>query len=192
MKNMLIATLLLLTLSACQHAPDDDAHNRVLIANGIMLPLALPNSSFTTTQKVTAQYRDTQHTLLMQVQTSPQSLVMAGLAPSGTRLFSLRFDGHAVETWQSPLFSLAQFSASTFDVRYVLADFELTAFDHIELQKKLPRDALLTDTIDPQGVRVRELQRRNGDVVIHIEYRNTQTQYCHRERHYCLHIETLP
>jgi len=190
-KKILFAVWLLLTLSACQHAPVENNPNRVVIAKDITLQLLLPKNRFTTTQKITAQYNNTQHTVLMQVQASPQAIVMAGLAPSGTRLFSLRFDGNTTDTWQSPLFSLQQVSSAHFDARYALADFELATLDNADLQSALPKNARLTDTIS-NGMRVRELRRRNGEVLIHIEYRGLNTQYCHRERHYCLQIETLP
>ena len=192
MKKIFLVTWIFLALSACQHAPVEKNPNRVAIAKDITLQLLLPKNNFTTTQKITAQYSNTQHTLLMQVQASPQTIVMAGLAPSGTRLFSLHFDGNTIDTWQSPLFSLQQVSSAHFDARYALADFELTTLDHVDLQSALSQNALLTDTIDNNGVRVREVRRRNGDVLIHIEYRDLQTQYCHRERHYCLQIEILP
>ncbi|HNL92771.1 MAG TPA: hypothetical protein PKH01_07710, partial [Pseudomonadales bacterium] len=59
------------------------------------------------------------------------------------------------------------------------------------LQSALSRQAQLIDNTK-NGIRTRELRRQNGDTVIHIEYRATQTEYCHRERHYCLLIENLP
>ncbi len=203
MKNLtaLITTAMLLILSACQHAPEPLPSNTIAIADGITLQLTLPEKNFTATQKITARYRnpeataksaqENQHTLLMQVQATPHKIVMAGLAPSGTRLFSVQFDGNTTEVWKSPLFSLQQINSNTFDARYALADFELTAFEHNALQRALSPDALLIDTVK-NGVRKRELQRRNGETIIHIEYRATQTEYCHRERHYCLLIENLP
>jgi len=201
MNKILLLLALCLVLPACQHAPEPLPSNTVAIADDITLRLALPAQRFTATQKITARYRkpeaaqkaaqESQHTLLMQVQASPHKIVMAGLAPSGTRLFSLTFDGNNFDTWQSPLFSLQQIAAQSFDARYALADFELTAFDHNALQHALSPDALLIDTVK-NGMRLRELRRSNGEVVIHIEYRGAQTQYCHRERHYCLLIENLP
>lgn len=201
-QKRLVAFVLLLMLTACQHAPHDEDKNRIAIANDITLQLLLPKNSFTATQKITARYRDpqkkesaaqeSQHTLLMQVQASPKNIVMAGLAPSGTRLFSLQFDGNNTETWRSPLFSLQQITTRSFDARFALADFELTAFPLTELQSALSRHAQLTEQVNAQGVRVRELRHDNGDIVIRVEYRQTETQYCHRERHYCLLIENLP
>ena len=204
MKNLtaLITTAMLLILSACQHAPEPLPSNTIAIADGITLQLTLPEKNFTATQKITARYRnpeataksaqENQHTLLMQVQATPHKIVMAGLAPSGTRLFSVQFDGNTTEVWKSPLFSLQQISSNTFDARYALADFELTSFPIPELQAALSGNAQLSEDIDAQGVRVRELRSSNGVVVIRAEYRQTETQYCHRERHYCLLIENLP
>ena len=201
MNKILLLLALCLSLLACQHAPEPLPANTVVIADDITLRLALPAQRFTATQKITARYRnpetaqktaqESQHTLLMQVQASPHKIVMAGLAPSGTRLFSLTFDGNNFDTWQSPLFSLQQIAAQSFDARYALADFELTTFPQAQLQSALSRDAHITDSTQ-NGIRQRELRRSNGAVVIHIEYRGAQTQYCHRERHYCLLIENLP
>lgn len=201
-QKLIVPFVLLLMLTACQHAPLKADKNRVAIANDITLRLLLPKNSFTATQKITARYRDpqkksdtqqeSQHTLLMQVQASPRNIVMAGLAPSGTRLFSLQFDGSNTETWRSPLFSLQQITTSSFDARFALADFELTSFPISELQAALSGNAQLSERIDAHGLRVRELSRSNGDVVMRVEYRPTETQYCHRERHYCLLIENLP
>lgn len=151
MKKTLFVTLLLLSINACQHLPYDANRNRITVGQGITLQLLLPKNRFTATQKITARYRnpqsdaapaqETQHTLLMQVQASPQNIVLAGLAPSGTRLFSLQFDGNKTEVWQSPLFSLQQIATTSFDARYALADFELTSFPQAQLQSALSRQA---------------------------------------------------
>lgn len=158
----------------------------IKIANGVDMQLLLPIQAVSETQKVSARYRQEQHTLIMQVQASPQQVVMAGLTPTGTRLFSLSFDGKTVESWQSPLFS------APFDGSYVLADFELATLDLAALRGALPSDVLLEETAQSPEVRERSLRNAQGKTVIRIEYQDKKTHYCHLERDYCLQIETLP
>jgi hypothetical protein len=159
---------------------------KVSIANGIDMQLLLPTKNISVTQKITARYKKDTHLLIMQVQASPQKIVMAGLAPTGTRLFSLSFDGKTVENWKSPLFT------APFDGSYVLADFELATLDVAALRSALPTNVLLTETVQSPTTRERSVLNAQGNVAIRIEYLGEQTRYCHLERDYCLQIETLP
>jgi len=159
---------------------------KVSIANGIDMQLLMPTKTISLTQKITARYKQDEHLLIMQVQASPQKIVMAGLAPTGTRLFSLSFDGNTVENWKSPLFT------APFDGSYVLADFELATLNIAALRSALPANALLTETVRSSTTRERSVRNAQGKTVIRIEYQGTQTRYCHLERDYCLQIETLP
>lgn len=157
----------------------------VNVANGMPMQLLLPTRDIALTQKIHARYREQQHTLIMQVQASPQQVVMAGLTPTGTRLFSFSFDGKTVESWQSPLFT------APFDGSYVLADFELATLDLAALQHALPSGSSLTE--NTRGtIRERILLNAQAMTVIRIEYDGHQTRYCHLERDYCLQIEALP
>jgi hypothetical protein len=180
---LVIALLQMLYFTGCTAVTPTST---VKIANGVDMRLLLPTQTISETQKVTAHYRQDQHTLIMQVQASPQQVVMAGLTPTGTRLFSLSFDGKTVESWQSPLFS------APFDGSYVLADFELATLDLAALRSALPSDVLLKETAQSPTVRERSLSNAQGKTVIRIEYQDKKTHYCHLERDYCLHIETLP
>lgn len=177
----LLPTLLALVLAACTAVQPAPAAN---IANGIVMQLVLPASELAATQKITASYQASQHILIMQVEASPQRIAMAGLTPTGTRLFSLAFDGQTLDSWQSPLFR------APFDAAYVLADFELATLPLALLRQALPAGAALTDTVHG-ATRSRSLRNRAGATVIHIEYEGNITRYCHRERGYCLLIETL-
>lgn len=159
---------------------------KVSIASGIDMQLLLPSKNISLTQKITARYKQDEHLLIMQVQASPQKIVMAGLAPTGTRLFSLSFDGQTVENWKSPLFT------APFDGSYVLADFELATLDIATLRSALPTNIQLTEVIKNPAARERSVLNTQGKTVIHIEYQGAQTRYCHLERDYCLQIEALP
>jgi hypothetical protein len=175
---MSFVSALLSACSAIQPA------NRVQIANGITLQLLLPTQSATVTQKITATYKKDKHVLIMQVEATPQQIIMAGLAPTGTRLFSLMFDGTHIESWKSPLFQ------APFDGTYVLADYELAALDVAVLRSALPKQVTLEET-ESDGIKTRLLKNTEGKTVIRMEYEKNKTQYCHLEREYCLLIENL-
>ena len=181
---MRIATLLfIIFIAGCVTV---EPVKKVSIANGIDMQLLLPTQAISVTQKITARYKKNEHLLIMQVQGSPEKIVMAGLTPTGTRLFSLSFDGRTVENWKSPLFT------APFDGSYVLADFELATFGVAILRSALPANVLLTETVQNSTTRERSVLDAAGKTVIHIEYRGAQTRYCHLERDYCLQIEALP
>jgi hypothetical protein len=175
--------LFILLLAGCATV---EPVKKVSIAKGIDMQLLLPAENISLTQKITARYKQDEHLLIMQVQASPQKIVMAGLAPTGTRLFSLSFDGKTVENWKSPLFT------APFDGSYVLADFELATLNVAALRSALPANVLLTETVRSPTTRERSVSNAQGKIVIRIEYQGTQTRYCHLERDYCLQIEELP
>lgn len=181
---MRIATLLfIIFIAGCVTV---EPVKKVSIANGIDMQLLLPTQTISVTQKITARYKKNEHLLIMQVQGSPEKIVMAGLTPTGTRLFSLSFDGRTVENWKSPLFT------APFDGSYVLADFELATLGVAVLRNALPSNVLLTETVQSPTTRERSVLDAAGKIVIRIEYHGAQTRYCHLERDYCLQIEALP
>jgi len=178
------AVFLTIFLASCVIPPQ--SATKTSIATGVEMPLLLPTRAWSETRKVTALYRQEHHTLIIQVQATPQKIVMAGLTPTGTRLFSLSFDGHSIESWQSPLFT------APFDGSYLLADFELATFDLITLRQALPDPATIFETGQALAIKERTVKNAQGVTVIRIEYQGTETRYCHLERHYCLQIEQLP
>lgn len=181
LNRILHITLLTLVLAACTGARPAPP---VTIADGVVMQLLLPDSPLSLTQKITATYQNSQHILIMQIEATPQQVVMAGLTPTGTRLFSLSFDGRSIDSWQSPLFR------APFDGSYVLADFELATLDMAMLRQSLPADVTLAE--DMQGhTLTRRLHNQQGLEVIRIQYEGSLTRYCHLERAYCLLIEPL-
>jgi hypothetical protein len=177
----LVPVAIALLLAACAEV---EPVPQVQIAKGISMPLLLPTQSTSVSQKISASYRRDKHVMIMQVQASPQQIIMAGLAPTGTRLFSLTFDGIRVTSWKSPLFN------APFDGAYVLADYELAAFGAERLRRALPKYVTLEETQDGD-VRTRVFKNGLGKTVIDIKYDKNQTRYCHIEREYCLAIENL-
>lgn len=187
--NAFILLLCLLALSACTSLLQKDSarlQNTVRIADGIDLQLQVPAGNTTQLQKIDAQYRNEHHSLLMQVQTRNGVLDMAGMTMTGTRLFSLSFDGKQTRSWQSPLFT------APFDGTYVLADHQLATLPVAVLQQALPQSARIEERDNAHGERVRHLFNRESGIVVEVLYRSgNRMQYCHRERGYCLDITIL-
>lgn len=179
----LILVVPLLVLAACTAI---QPQHHVRIADGIDLQLQAPGGDSTALQKIDATYREQRHALLMQVETHDGTLAMAGLTPTGTRLFSLSFDGENISSWQSPLFT------APFDGAYVLADYQLATLPVASLQRALPEAANLREETTANGERQRQLLDQHSTVVIEIRYqRDGSMQYCHRQRDYCLLITPL-
>jgi hypothetical protein len=161
----------------------------VHIADDVDFQLLSAESSFSLSQKVTAHIRGERHMMIMQAQADTSRLALAGMSPTGTRLFSLSFDGNTIESWKSPLFTIP------FDGSYVLADFELVAFSVEQLQPFIFGGELEEKSVGDNIER--KLINLAGDAVIEIIYPkkddpdNTDISYCHLERHYCLDITLL-
>lgn len=174
--------LLLLCLTGCLATRPVES---VSVASGVELVLQLPRQEISRTQTVVASYKGQQHLLLIQTEASPTRLVMAGLTPTGSRLFSVEFDGQTVQSWRSPLFN------APFDGRYLIADFELAQFPLEQLRPALSGPVQLRE-LQQDGVLRRELADLAGQSLIRIDYRGSSMNYCHLQRDYCLQIETLP
>jgi hypothetical protein len=177
---LLISCTWMLLACSSQH----ESGQQVRVARGMTLQLQLPDAQSTQVHMITGTYREQSHRLIMQIESSRQHIALAGLTPTGTRLFSLDFNGETVTDWQSPLFQ------APFKGAYVLADHQLAHYPLPRLKSALPADCTLEETTRGD-TRTRRLLNRHGTEVIHIEYTDRMTRYCHRERLYCLHIETV-
>lgn len=182
----LLAALLFACLPACSFLQHNPSLTQVPIARGVDFQLALPAGHFYLTQRVTAVFRGETLNLLLQIQNDQQGLVIAGLSLTGTRLFTAQFDGEHISSWQSPLFT------APFEARFLLADFLLAQLDANSAQKQLSAGGALHEEH-----RQRIIANRNNKTIIDIHYsdvgnsKNPAVDYCHRERDYCLAIETL-
>lgn len=181
------AISLLLTLAACTHVAPA---TRVHIANDVDFQLLPVNDNYTIAQKVAARFRDETHTLIMQVQADNGRLVMAGLSPTGTHLFTVSFDGNAIDSWKSPLF------AAPFDGSYVLADYQLASTELASVRKNIAAGSRVSEQTYADRIE-RTVFDREGTAVIAIIYFDKvhplrgSVSYCHNERHYCMRIEPL-
>ncbi|HQQ62831.1 MAG TPA: DUF3261 domain-containing protein [Pseudomonadales bacterium] len=183
---LLIAVTPCLLLSGCE---DIEPTPVVTIASDVEFRLLAADQPVAVTQKITAHVRGERHMMIMQVQADTSRLTMAGMSPTGTRLFSLSFDGKTIDSWKSPLFNVP------FDGSYVLADFELAAFPVARLQHEISGGRIEEKTV---GANTERRIFDNADnAVIEIIYDKTtdpdnlNVSYCHLERHYCLDITAL-
>lgn len=180
-----LLTVSLLTACSAQQQAGDEAL-LVSLARGVHYQLQAPTAHSTQLEKVTGTYRGQTHVLLMQTESAPAHFALAGLSATGTRLFSLLFDGQSITTWKSPLFT------APFRSQFVLADYQLAHLPLAAAQAGLEPPAQLTET-HTGTQRTRTVTDANGQAVIRIEYRADHTvYYCHLERDYCLLIEGLP
>ncbi len=199
LKNALTVFSLLLLTGCSSSRPD----SLVRIAAGIDMNLQQPTATITSQQlqKIDAAYKSQHFTLIMQTEAQPGIITMAGLTPTGSRLFSVSFDGVRIDDWQSPLFT-APFRGS-----YLIADYQITHLDLVDLQHALPNDVTVQESAVSALGKKRTLTNAKGMQVITIHYRSDtpiETQgtqekisarfihYCHLEREYCLDIENLP
>jgi hypothetical protein len=185
--NALVFGAIMFFLAGCSAVAPT---NTVAIANNVRFHLVQPQTNYSITQKITATFQGETQTFIMQTQILHGEVILAGLTPAGAHIFSVTYNGKKIDTWKSPLFT------APFDGAYVLADFELSVMDVVAVQKSLPDDIRVIETKEGAGSR-RNIINRAGISVIDIVYSSAtdplagSVDYCHRERGYCLHIETL-
>lgn len=74
------------------------------LPGGTQYCLQAPSTSpvFNVLQRVTFTTPERTDTMLMQIESSPQKLVLAGLTPLGQTLFTMQWDGHRTEASWAP------------------------------------------------------------------------------------------
>jgi hypothetical protein len=138
---MRVAILMLaLALAGCAHAPAKPAAGPLLVEP--LAPASL-GYSLTLSQVVASQYEGSTHSLRVEVEVSPERLVMVGVSHLGVPLFSLELDSGGLRT------TALSAEALPFDPRYILSDFQLAHWPF----------ALVAQDLERQGYRlVRGLQ----------------------------------
>ncbi|MGF1688566.1 DUF3261 domain-containing protein [Photobacterium japonica] len=123
-KRLACAVLLFITLSGCAHRDETDAAsadatvntaasdpatagqpsgmiNQVALAPNVNVTLPTPaalGESLTATQLITARWGDQQNQLPVQLEVTPDKLVLAGFSSWGARILSLTYQDHALST----------------------------------------------------------------------------------------------
>ena len=89
---------------------------------------------YTATQLATINYQDQKHELLFQLEIDPQRLVLVGLTPSGTRLFTIINDHKGIQS--------EGFKAVVEKVKpeYLLADIQIALWPESRIRNAIQND----------------------------------------------------
>lgn len=160
--KLLLPLLLAALLGACAAPPAPE--NRAYLAPGasLVLPTPVRDQPLYRQQLLSAHSRGGEHQLLTVLEADGQRLTLAGLTPSGIRLFRLGYDGKHIQTEQ-----LAGLPGGALPpVTQVLADVMMSYWPLAAWQPQLPRGWHLAD----EGM-VRRLTGPDGQLVSEIHYR---------------------
>ncbi|MCL1124593.1 DUF3261 domain-containing protein [Shewanella surugensis] len=122
--------LLLLLLSACSQT--FDRQTCVSLPQDSRYCLApLPNQTRSLTQKISIKVGTQQHELMGQLDLTPNSLTLVGLAPLGQPLFTLVYNGKSLSSKQSILLG------KQFKAEYLMAMLQLIYWPQAEVNQYL-------------------------------------------------------
>lgn len=192
---LVMSVILLFNTGGC--VTQQVIHNRVTIAKGIQMELMSPQSfsqNITMTQLAHFILANDEHELLFQTEITEEKIVIVGLMPSGTRLFSLVYDGDKiVSEGYSELIE-------KINPRYLLADMQLaiwpieTLSRHLKVTSSCFRDKDCTIVQSSNGLGRSLLS--SGEELISVEYQNKilyqgKLNYHHKVRAYQIELTTL-
>lgn len=160
----------------------------VEIAEGLKIPLLAPhtfNQNLAMTQIVELSFLEQKYELIFQVEISHEQIVLVGITPTGTRVFTLIYDGNSIE--------LEGISSVIEKIKpaHLLADLQLSYWPKAALQSSFtPLNIELVETNN-----ARHFKSKNGNI-IEIHYSSTpkfsgSLDFINQVRNYKIHIKTL-
>lgn len=171
------ALVLLLILSACSHT----SREALLISAGTELELIEPSRlsrAVSTTHQVQIFHDEREFSFLGQLEIDDEKILLVGLAPTYTRLFTLKFEkGEVFFEAMAPI-------PLPFDPRHILADLQLALWPLPVLQEQLH--------IRENDERV--IFNQEATPVIKISYpreRGEEFEFVHLERGYRIRVRNL-
>lgn len=171
--------VLLLYLSACSSLRGDHS---LLISAGTEMNLIEPSRlgrEISSTHEVKVLHDEKESTFIGRLEVDAQKILLVGLAPTYTRLFTLKFErGEASfeSTVTMPL---------PFDPRHILADIQLALWPLSPLKEQV-------DVREENG---RVILNDEGTPVIRITYpyaTRDEFEFVHLERGYSIRVRNLP
>ncbi len=194
--NYVLMSLLVVLLPACSSLFSQSASpdTEVNIADGVSFTLLAPHSAQareSVLQSVSAHVGEEAHDLLVQVETSPEALVMVALTTTGTRLATITLENGEVSTEQ--LTGVAK----GFQAEQLLAAYQLSRSPLAQANAALKGQEIQLTDLPASGTEpARRLLTVAGDPVIDIVFsRNVQGQahivYQHMQWQYRIAITTL-
>jgi uncharacterized protein DUF3261 len=194
MQKRVISLIVAATLCGCVHTSGVSSVN---IADELVFDLLPPASfgaSLLLTQAATLEFGDESHELLFYTEVTQEHISLVGVLPNGTRLFSIIYDGHVIESDgnQDLLGKIAP--------QYFLADLQLAQWPFMQVAATLAGsnacfgsgECEFAESLD----HLQRSLRRDGQTIIDVQYQEFphyqgSTVYQHRERAYRLQVETL-
>ncbi|QYK12632.1 DUF3261 domain-containing protein [Shewanella rhizosphaerae] len=161
--SLLICAALL--LSACAHKLD--RQTCMALAQGVDYCLApLPDSApVSQSQLVKLKVKQARHQLLSQLDLTPESLTLVGLAPLGQPLFTLSYDGQRLISEQSVLLG------DQFKAEYLLGLLQLIYWQPEDVNHHLQGATLADYACD--AAHCRRLYASDGETIMDIRYSRT-------------------
>ncbi|ASJ98207.1 MULTISPECIES: DUF3261 domain-containing protein [Shewanella] len=162
-RGLMLAAILL--LSAC--AQTLDRQTCMVLAQGVDYCLApLPaETNISQSQLVKLKVKQSRHQLLSQLDLSPQTLTLVGLAPLGQPLFTLSYDGDQLTSEQSLLLG------EQFKAEYLLGLLQLIYWPTEDVNRYLQGATLASYECD--APRCRRLYANDGATIMDIRYSQT-------------------
>lgn len=197
-QKIIVVGLCIIFLAACVQKVETVMESKqVEIADNVFFTLLPPESfgaSLFLTQAAELSYDGEEHSLIFYTEVSPERLVIVGLLPSGTRVFSITYDGLVV-TSEGYGGVLEQIKPE-----YFLADFQLAQWPLSTLLSGFNESSLCFSKGDCALIESSDLLKRtllrNGVELVFIQYDDVthyqnSTHYQHKNRNYDLLITTI-
>ena len=184
--KLLLLVVALLMLVSCISAYQTSTQ-KVMIAEEVtfeLIPTIPFDNGLRLTQSAQASYNNQNHDLIFETEILDQQLVMVGLTPTGTRLFTVQM--------QNQLISATGYSAMIDQIKpeYLLADLQLSLWPFEDITRAIS-GAKVTQPSSTQ----RRITKAGIDIIT-IEYSENpaykgSVYFQHHQRGYSLRIEPL-
>ncbi len=181
---------ILLTSAGCGHVKQHQPQS-VKIAQGVALKLMPPaalNISQALTQHITIKYAGEEHDTLAQIEIDGNSLVLVGLSPLGSHLFSIEYRDN---NWR---YEVNPILPERIKPKYLLADFQLSYWPIALLRQHLSGGTIQLQKT--AGAADKRAIYRQGKKIIDIHYEKSglwkgTVDFRHLERDYSVLADTL-
>ena len=187
----MMAFMLAGCLQQLQKKAEAEGHMPV---DGLIISLLPPESfgkQIALTQSAIIIYENNTHELLLVTELSGQSMVVVGLLPTGTRVFTITFDGENLH-----MDGYAQ-AVEKLPAAYLLLDIQLSLWPYPVLQKhyQIADASKRFELLEHEGKRMRVLMT-DKNPSIQIQYSGqpgykSDIQYKHLQRKYEIELKTL-
>lgn len=195
MQRIVFVTLMIVMLCSCTHRKFQAT--TIDVSEGVSLPLLKPSSfgqSVSLVQSADIKFEQQHHQLLLQVEITSQRIIVVGLSPNGTRLFTTEYDGLNLK---SEGFSQL---VEKIDPRYLIADIQFSIWPLKVLEMVYTNQSTCfinreCQILQDEQLKIRSLQLSNESVV-EVKYQSainyqSELEFANLSRGYNLLITPL-